>query len=351
MGLDDRDYIRGKHPLYCTCVDCSRRRLTSPPKKFTPLHPLEHITSQPQSREVPKVRILTVLLKTFTRILLNVITLFVLSWMVWYSYRLFTHQIADPLQGSLILLGCFVGWFLFIKLLLRSYCRVFPSFKLTVFALLCVAVIFAFAGVEPVSTYKDIIVARWETYQLEHKPQQAVVDSGKVTSLSVDEIARDGTGASTVEFIETVINVPNLKNPSYAELKAFLLCDKTDEIPYDYPIFVCDNFATTLQKSAKLAGWRCAKVTLGMTGYTDFYNFGIASDAGHALNAFETTDRGIIYIDVTGVPSSQPHPTNMDKVVDIQLGKHFIPISLFPESGWLNQWEDMGTVTSMNVKW
>jgi hypothetical protein len=24
MGLNDRDYIRGKHPPYCTCVDCQR---------------------------------------------------------------------------------------------------------------------------------------------------------------------------------------------------------------------------------------------------------------------------------------------------------------------------------------
>ncbi len=26
MPLSDRDYIRGKHPAACTCVDCTRRR-------------------------------------------------------------------------------------------------------------------------------------------------------------------------------------------------------------------------------------------------------------------------------------------------------------------------------------
>ena len=27
MGLDERDYVRGKHPPTCTCVECQRKRL------------------------------------------------------------------------------------------------------------------------------------------------------------------------------------------------------------------------------------------------------------------------------------------------------------------------------------
>jgi hypothetical protein len=26
MPLNDRDYMRGNHPIYCTCVDCVRER-------------------------------------------------------------------------------------------------------------------------------------------------------------------------------------------------------------------------------------------------------------------------------------------------------------------------------------
>jgi len=86
-------------------------------------------------------------------------------------------------------------------------------------------------------------------------------------------------------------------------------------------------------------------------GYSDPYHLGISSDAGHVCNAFKTTDRGLVYIDVTGVPAGSPHPNRCVKTVNIQLGQQYIPVSLFPESGWNNTWDSMGTVTSINVKW
>lgn len=25
MGIDNRDYVRGEHPIYCTCVECFKK--------------------------------------------------------------------------------------------------------------------------------------------------------------------------------------------------------------------------------------------------------------------------------------------------------------------------------------
>ncbi|MFC2034119.1 hypothetical protein ACFLTT_01760 [Chloroflexota bacterium] len=77
-----------------------------------------------------------------------------------------------------------------------------------------------------------------------------------------------------------------LVNPSWAELKAFIEHDKTDELTYIKGKFDCDGFAITLRDNAWKNGYRCAYVQM---------SFG--NEEGHSLNAFETTDKGTVYID------------------------------------------------------
>ncbi len=142
-----------------------------------------------------------------------------------------------------------------------------------------------------------------------------------------------------------------LSNPSWSELEAFLLGDKTDQAPYIYPTYVCEDFARALQENAEKAGWRCGFVTVDVEGYPDWYGYGIPSDTGHALNAFETTDRGLVYIDCTGLPSGEYRPSSCDKVVSVSIGKECQPVSIFPELGWSDTWESMGTVTDVDIRW
>jgi len=78
-----------------------------------------------------------------------------------------------------------------------------------------------------------------------------------------------------------------LINPTWEELQNFLLEDKTDEIPYALDEFDCNGFTITLRDNAWLRGFRSAFVAIG---------FG-QNAAGHAFNAFETTDKGIVYIE------------------------------------------------------
>ena len=79
-----------------------------------------------------------------------------------------------------------------------------------------------------------------------------------------------------------------LKNSTWAELKRFLEQDDTDTLPYIENNFDCSGFAITLRDRAWRYGIRCAYVEVSFSGIE-----------GHALNAFETTDRGLIYVDNT----------------------------------------------------
>lgn len=79
-----------------------------------------------------------------------------------------------------------------------------------------------------------------------------------------------------------------LENPTWSELKKFLEGDDTDTLPYVEGSFDCSGFAITLRDRAWRYSMRCAYVEVGFS-----------KKEGHALNAFETTDEGLIYVDNT----------------------------------------------------
>lgn len=144
-----------------------------------------------------------------------------------------------------------------------------------------------------------------------------------------------------------ITNNPDAKNPLWAQLVTFLQNDPTDKQKYDYGSFVCADFAEMLHNNAEKAGIRAAYVTVKLSGYRDFANLGIPSNTGHALNAFETTDRGLVFIDSTATTAGKVKEA--DKTVDVAVGKEYIPKSIFPEPGWSSTWESMGTVLEIEV--
>jgi ribosomal protein L37AE/L43A len=135
-------------------------------------------------------------------------------------------------------------------------------------------------------------------------------------------------------------NNPDATNHSWGELKEFLLKDSTDSKSYDFDTFVCADFAEMLHNNAEAAGIRAAFVSifLGPCSYWP-------SSGGHALNAFETTDRGLVYIDCTGGNGG----INADKIVELEVGKNYIPECIFPEPGWSPIWGNMGMVEEIEV--
>jgi hypothetical protein len=136
-----------------------------------------------------------------------------------------------------------------------------------------------------------------------------------------------------------LINNPNATNPTYDELIAFIQEDTTDTNDYlEHPRigYVCADFAEDVHNDAEAAGIRAAWVSL---------DFG-KDDKGHACNAFDTTDMGLVYIDCTGQSFSSKlnfrlaeteegfsfvsdSPTNWDAIAYVEIGKEcgLIPIT------------------------
>ena len=113
-----------------------------------------------------------------------------------------------------------------------------------------------------------------------------------------------------------LIDNPIATDPTYAELVAFITVDSTDENSYVTMSYVCSDYAEEVHNNAEAAGIRAAWVGV------DFEE----DDEGHALNAFETTDRGLVYIDCTGEGFESllaGHATSWDKVAYIEVGKEY----------------------------
>jgi len=285
------------------------------------------------------------------RLLLNLSVLSLLGLIIWSGIALFSKQfIYSPLVGSLVFLAE-LGIFIW-------SCKVFahnswrwPSMKLTVFSLIGLFLVFAFAGVPPMSVYKDNLVTSWNVFQAEREEEKKQSEEERKK-----EIPEPTSVKPTVPDIPTPESIlpetiePSLRNPSWKELKAFLLEDDTDKMEYVFPTTVCEDFAKKLQKSAKEAGWRCAFVSVQLDGYPDWANLGIPSYTGHACNAFETTDRGLIYIDCTSTIGS--HPLHQDAIVDVKIGNNYIPKLIFPSPGWSSTARNMGEIVRINtVRW
>ena len=138
-----------------------------------------------------------------------------------------------------------------------------------------------------------------------------------------------------------LFNNPYATNPTWDGLLNFLQTDTTDQRIYQPDVFVCADFAEMLHTHAEAAGIMAAYVVVELEGNPDFGN------VPHALNGFNTTDRGFVYIDDTGVPIENTYPSecSKDKEVSVGVGVDYIPVSIFPCDIFPSTWGYMGTVT------
>ena len=112
-------------------------------------------------------------------------------------------------------------------------------------------------------------------------------------------------------------NNPSATDPTFAELVAFIQSDRTDSKPYIDGVFVCADFAEEVHNNAEAAGIRAGWVGISFAG----------AETGHAINVFETIDRGMVLIDCTG-SSSDSSEDSRDMVAYIEEGKRYGVISL-----------------------
>jgi len=146
-------------------------------------------------------------------------------------------------------------------------------------------------------------------------------------------------------------------NPTWEELVSFLELDDIDKGVYGFNLRVCAEFANELHDNAEKAGIKSAWVTIEFEEIPD----------GHAFNAFETTDRGLVFVDCTGlVPTdtipltstdsnetvNRPlPPTHNDRIAYVEIGKKYGLIhfehALSPVYGYYEdyqkEWANYGT--------
>ena len=138
-----------------------------------------------------------------------------------------------------------------------------------------------------------------------------------------------------------LINNPEAVDISYMELRDFLYKDDTDKIPYIVDEYTCGEFAETLHNNAEEAGIKAAFVAI------QFEDGSVA----HAFNAFITTDRGLIYIDVTGSEPGQVRPTHLDRIVStLEVGKARKAQLIWNDGLWYMR-SDPKIVSRIEVYW
>lgn len=101
------------------------------------------------------------------------------------------------------------------------------------------------------------------------------------------------------------------KDPTYQEMKSFIAADRTDLKLYDRNNYNCSDFSADVILNAAKQKIRCAYVTINYAG-----------DIGHAIVVFNTSDRGLIYVE-----------PQEDEEVNLQIGKNYYQC-IIPKPGY-----------------
>jgi len=122
-----------------------------------------------------------------------------------------------------------------------------------------------------------------------------------------------------------LVNNDSAGDVDFDSLVQFIIEDYTDESPYIENLQMCGTFAQTLHNNAEAAGIRAAWVSIDIFG----------QEVGHALNAFVTTDKGLVFVDCTGEDSTavaalgvEAGSCDYDKAAYVQVGRPYGLISI-----------------------
>jgi hypothetical protein len=110
----------------------------------------------------------------------------------------------------------------------------------------------------------------------------------------------------------TIKTYRDAKPVRYNDLMAFLDLDRSENRLYVMPSYTCVDFSATLYNNAEANGIKCGLVAVRFEEPVP----------GHAFNAFLTSDRGVVYIDSTGVNETYFRDGNIatDNNVYMQVG-------------------------------
>jgi hypothetical protein len=142
--------------------------------------------------------------------------------------------------------------------------------------ILLISVCFTFAGCGDINGQQGINVQAIENILIPTPSQ------GFNTPLAV--ISNNQTVFSA-NITTTDNQTITLRNPTFEEMRAFILKDPTNHHEFIPNKYECRHFATEVDNNAKAAGWRCGFALLCYT------------QGQHAVVAFNTIDRGLIFIE------------------------------------------------------
>jgi hypothetical protein len=144
-------------------------------------------------------------------------------------------------------------------------------------------------------------------------------DDVKTKQIQISGLQNDLTDAkSQVDIIKTNLDRMSssygyvYNDPTYDSMKTFLTSDLTDQHAYVDGTYVCWNYAADVILNAAKQHIRCAFV------YIEFI------DSAHADIAFNTTDKGMVYID-----------PQTDDIVQLKVGVHYYQSDI-PAPGYYN---------------
>jgi len=125
-----------------------------------------------------------------------------------------------------------------------------------------------------------LLLSNWLGYAYDSNrapPETISTEVGQ--PLAVPYISRES--AAIVGSSQTI----TLKNPTFRELRDFILKDPTNRNKFVLNQYECRHFATDVDNNAEAKGLRCAFVLLCF------------ERGQHAVVAFQTTDKGLVYIE------------------------------------------------------
>jgi len=126
-----------------------------------------------------------------------------------------------------------------------------------------------------------LLLSLWLAYAYHNDPSGQATVRTEVTEPSAvtmeNFVSSESEGASGQDIV--------LKNPTFQELRDFILRDPTSRNEFVLNKYECRHFTTEVCNNAEAEGLRCAFVLLGF------------ERGQHAVVAFDTTDRGLVYIE------------------------------------------------------
>jgi len=140
--------------------------------------------------------------------------------------------------------------------------------------------------------------------------------------------------------IELMYNI-SARYPTYDELYKFLWNDNTDyQQSLEQKNLTCEDFAEQIQHNAESSGYKCGIVAINFDS--------TPSGCSHFCNVFDTSDRGLIFIDCSDCIMTEDL-LHGDYIVNIEKGKPYCLDYMFLEDDFINS--DIDNISSYEIYW